>query len=60
VIFQVGDSDEGREFAASSADAIFSRHSTLEAGKVFYAVYRSKTRHVLPDLRVRGVGYAAR
>jgi hypothetical protein len=23
-------------------------------------LYRSKTRHVLPDLRVRGVGYAAR
>ena len=33
VIFQAGDSDEGREFAASSADAIFSRHSTLEAGR---------------------------
>src|SRR3954470_6976238 len=31
VIFQAGDSDEGREFAASSADAIFSRHSTREA-----------------------------
>ena len=37
VIFQAGDSDEGREFAASSADAIFSRHSTLEAGQAFYA-----------------------
>jgi FMN-dependent oxidoreductase (nitrilotriacetate monooxygenase family) len=37
VIFQAGDSDEGREFAAASADAIFSRHSTLEAGKAFYA-----------------------
>ena len=37
VIFQAGDSDEGRELAASSADAIFSRHSTLEAGKAFYA-----------------------
>jgi FMN-dependent oxidoreductase (nitrilotriacetate monooxygenase family) len=36
VIFQAGDSDEGREFAASSADAIFSRHSTLEAGQEFY------------------------
>lgn len=36
VIFQAGDSDEGREFAASSADAIFSRHSTLEAGQAFY------------------------
>jgi FMN-dependent oxidoreductase (nitrilotriacetate monooxygenase family) len=37
VIFQAGDSDEGREFAASTADAIFSRHSTLDAGKAFYA-----------------------
>jgi FMN-dependent oxidoreductase (nitrilotriacetate monooxygenase family) len=36
VIFQAGDSDAGREFAASSADAIFSRHSTLDAGKAFY------------------------
>jgi FMN-dependent oxidoreductase (nitrilotriacetate monooxygenase family) len=37
VIFQAGDSEEGREFAASSADAIFSRHGTLEAGQAFYA-----------------------
>jgi FMN-dependent oxidoreductase (nitrilotriacetate monooxygenase family) len=37
VIFQAGDSDEGREFAASSADAIFSRHSTLTDGQAFYA-----------------------
>jgi FMN-dependent oxidoreductase (nitrilotriacetate monooxygenase family) len=37
VIFQAGDSDEGREFAASTADAIFTRHGTLDAGKQFYA-----------------------
>jgi alkanesulfonate monooxygenase SsuD/methylene tetrahydromethanopterin reductase-like flavin-dependent oxidoreductase (luciferase family) len=37
VIFQAGDSDEGREFAASSADAIFSRHGTLAEGQAFYA-----------------------
>src|ERR1700728_522267 len=37
VIFQAGDSDEGRDFAAASSDAIFSRHSTLEAGQAFYA-----------------------
>ncbi|MEN8651440.1 NtaA/DmoA family FMN-dependent monooxygenase [Streptomyces sp. 21So2-11] len=37
VIFQAGDSDEGREFAASAADAIFGRHSTLDAGQEFYA-----------------------
>ena len=37
VIFQAGDSHEGREFAAASADAIFSRHSTVEDGQAFYA-----------------------
>lgn len=37
VIFQAGDSDEGRDFAAAAADAIFSRHSTLEDGQGFYA-----------------------
>ena len=37
VIFQAGDSEEGREFAASSADAIFSRHGTLADGQKFYA-----------------------
>lgn len=36
VIFQAGDSHDGREFAASSADAIFSRHGTLQDGKAFY------------------------
>ncbi|CAM3089715.1 FMN-dependent oxidoreductase (nitrilotriacetate monooxygenase family) [Williamsia muralis] len=35
-IFQAGDSDEGREFAAAEADAIFSRHSTLDDGQAFY------------------------
>ena len=37
VIFQAGDSDEGRDFAAASADAIFSRHATLTDGQAFYA-----------------------
>ncbi|MGX7673725.1 NtaA/DmoA family FMN-dependent monooxygenase [Plantactinospora sp. DSM 117369] len=37
VILQAGDSDEGREFAASSADAIFSRYDTLAAGQAFYS-----------------------
>jgi len=37
VIFQAGDSHEGREFAAASADAIFSRYATLEAGQEFYS-----------------------
>ncbi|WP_327281476.1 MULTISPECIES: NtaA/DmoA family FMN-dependent monooxygenase [unclassified Streptomyces] len=37
VIFQAGDSDEGREFAASDADAIFGRYGTLHEGREFYA-----------------------
>ncbi|MCU1604529.1 MAG: Nitrilotriacetate monooxygenase component [Modestobacter sp.] len=37
VVFQAGDSEEGREFAASSADAIFSQHATKDAGQAFYA-----------------------
>jgi FMN-dependent oxidoreductase (nitrilotriacetate monooxygenase family) len=37
VIFQAGDSDEGRDFAAASADAIFARHSDLTGGQAFYA-----------------------
>jgi len=36
VIFQAGDSDEGREFAAATADAIFTGHSTREGAKAFY------------------------
>jgi len=36
VIFQAGDSDAGRKFAAASADAIFSRHGPLEAGQAFF------------------------
>lgn len=37
VIFQAGDSEEGREFAAAGADAIFSRYATLKEGQAFYA-----------------------
>jgi FMN-dependent oxidoreductase (nitrilotriacetate monooxygenase family) len=37
VIIQAGDSDDGREFAAATADAIFTRHGTLEAGQAFYS-----------------------
>jgi len=37
VIFQAGDSEEGREFAAATADAIFTRHATYDAGRAFYA-----------------------
>ncbi|MFF7280154.1 NtaA/DmoA family FMN-dependent monooxygenase [Streptomyces griseorubiginosus] len=37
VVIQAGDSDEGREFAASAADVVFSRRSSLEDGRAFYA-----------------------
>ncbi|MEU1126371.1 NtaA/DmoA family FMN-dependent monooxygenase [Streptomyces sp. NPDC005899] len=37
VVIQAGDSEEGREFAASAADVVFTRHGTLEAGQAFYA-----------------------
>jgi FMN-dependent oxidoreductase (nitrilotriacetate monooxygenase family) len=37
VVIQAGDSPERREFAASAADVVFTRHGTLEAGREFYA-----------------------
>jgi FMN-dependent oxidoreductase (nitrilotriacetate monooxygenase family) len=37
VTIQAGDSDQGREFAAATADVIFSKHATPAAGKAFYA-----------------------
>lgn len=37
VVIQAGDSPEGREFAASAADVVFTRHGTLEEGRAFYA-----------------------
>ncbi|MCW7988883.1 F420-dependent methylene-tetrahydromethanopterin reductase [Streptomyces platensis subsp. clarensis] len=37
VVIQAGDSPEGREFAASAADVIFTRHSGPEAGRAFSA-----------------------
>lgn len=49
VIFQAGDSDHGREFAARAADAIFSRHATLAEGQAFYA-----------DVKGRLAGYGRR
>jgi FMN-dependent oxidoreductase (nitrilotriacetate monooxygenase family) len=36
VLFQAGDSGEGRDFAAATADVIFSAHSTFEDGQAFY------------------------
>jgi FMN-dependent oxidoreductase (nitrilotriacetate monooxygenase family) len=36
VVIQAGDSEQGRDFAAESADVIFSRHGSFDAGKTFY------------------------
>ncbi|WP_256840048.1 NtaA/DmoA family FMN-dependent monooxygenase [Ornithinimicrobium faecis] len=36
VIFQAGDSDDGREFAARTADAIFTGHGSGDDGRAFY------------------------
>jgi FMN-dependent oxidoreductase (nitrilotriacetate monooxygenase family) len=49
VIFQAGDSAAGRDFAAATADAIFSRHGTLAEGQAFYADIKARlTRHGRP------------
>ncbi|GAB2926089.1 NtaA/DmoA family FMN-dependent monooxygenase [Nonomuraea fastidiosa] len=37
VIIQAGDSSDGREFAAATADVVFTGHGTLEDGKRFSA-----------------------
>lgn len=42
VIAQAGDSDTGRELAASHADVIYSRHGTLEDGQAFYRDVKSR------------------
>ncbi|MFF1921060.1 NtaA/DmoA family FMN-dependent monooxygenase [Streptomyces sp. NPDC058221] len=42
VVIQAGDSPEGREFAASAADVILTRHGTLEAGRTFYADVKAR------------------
>ncbi|WP_067848002.1 NtaA/DmoA family FMN-dependent monooxygenase [Nocardia lijiangensis] len=42
VLLQAGDSDDGREFGAATADAIFTGHGTLEAGRAFYADMKAR------------------
>lgn len=36
VVLQAGDSEQGRDFAAGSADVIFTGHGSLDEGKAFY------------------------
>ncbi|UAJ81073.1 NtaA/DmoA family FMN-dependent monooxygenase [Leifsonia sp. ZF2019] len=43
VLFQAGDSPEGRDFAARQADVIFSAHSAFDAAEAFAADIRQRT-----------------
>ncbi|MFI2378793.1 NtaA/DmoA family FMN-dependent monooxygenase [Streptomyces sp. NPDC018964] len=36
VVIQAGESDAGREFAASDAEVVFSKHNRLDAARAFY------------------------
>ncbi len=42
VLLQAGDSDEGREFGAKHADALFTLHGALEAGQRYYADVKAR------------------
>jgi FMN-dependent oxidoreductase (nitrilotriacetate monooxygenase family) len=42
VILQAGESDEGRDFAASAADVIFSRYSQYDQALAFYADVKNR------------------
>ncbi len=42
VLLQAGDSDEGRDFGAKHADALFTGHSALDDGKRYYADVKAR------------------
>jgi FMN-dependent oxidoreductase (nitrilotriacetate monooxygenase family) len=42
VVLQAGESEEGREFAAASADVIFSRHSEYGQARAFYTDVKNR------------------
>jgi FMN-dependent oxidoreductase (nitrilotriacetate monooxygenase family) len=42
VLLQAGDSAEGRAFGARHADALFTLHSTLEAGRLYYGDVKAR------------------
>ncbi len=42
VLLQAGDSDDGRDFGAKHADALFTMHGSLEAGQRYYADVKSR------------------
>ncbi|MFJ2236145.1 NtaA/DmoA family FMN-dependent monooxygenase [Streptomyces sp. NPDC087859] len=60
VVIQAGDSDEGREFAAATADVVFTRQTSLEGGRAFYTDVKgrlAKYGRTFEDLKIMpGVG----
>ncbi|MCV7177129.1 NtaA/DmoA family FMN-dependent monooxygenase [Mycolicibacterium sphagni] len=42
ILLQAGDSDEGRDFGAKHADALFTGHGTLDAGQRYYADVKAR------------------
>lgn len=42
ILLQAGDSDEGRDFGAKHADALFTLHGALEAGQRYYADVKAR------------------
>ena len=42
VLLQAGDSDEGRDFGAKHADALFTGHGTLDDGRRYYADVKAR------------------
>ncbi|MCG5432179.1 NtaA/DmoA family FMN-dependent monooxygenase [Mycobacterium sp. MYCO198283] len=42
VLLQAGDSDDGRDFGARHADALFTLHGDLEAGRRYYADVKAR------------------
>jgi FMN-dependent oxidoreductase (nitrilotriacetate monooxygenase family) len=42
VIIQAGDSGEGRDFSAATADVVFTRHAAPRAGQAFYRDVKSR------------------
>jgi FMN-dependent oxidoreductase (nitrilotriacetate monooxygenase family) len=43
IIFQAGDSNAGRDFAAANADAVFTRHGSPEDGRRYYQDMTART-----------------
>jgi FMN-dependent oxidoreductase (nitrilotriacetate monooxygenase family) len=49
VIFQAGDSDQGRDLGAATADGIFTHAKTIEQGQAFYADLKGRAERLGRD-----------